>query len=216
VKIIKERRSISHFLEKKVSKKIIDELIEFSSYAPSSCNTQPWFFLVFESEVAKRRLIEYIDLGYDKIKEEVKKENKILGGAFSGALEAFAKYGKFDEAPIYILVFARPYDRVGLAQAMRIAKNERVNTIAQESVKTSVAMAMQNFLLLAHAKGLGARVKDGIKFFVGIREIRESFYKEFSIPKEYELLSGIQLCYSTESPRGAGKRLSLDRIRKLI
>ena len=59
--------------------------------------------------------------------------------------------------------------------------------IAEESVKTSVAMAMQNFLLAAHAKKLGMRVKDGIKFFVNHKDLKDKFYQEFSIPKEYRL-----------------------------
>lgn len=215
-RIIKERRSISQFLDKKIPKEIIDELIELSSYAPSSCNTQPWFFAVFESEEAKAKLIEYIDLGYRKTKDEFRNKNKILSGIFSKALDSFAKYGQFDKAPVYILVFSRPYDKAGLAQAIKISKNERIAEIAEESVKTSVAMAMQNFLLAAHAKGLGTRVKDGIKFFVSHEELRNKFYEEFSISKEYKLLSGIQLGYPVNNTKIAAQRLSLDKIRKFL
>jgi len=173
-------------------------------------------FAVFESEEAKERLIEYIDSGYQKTKDEFKKQNKILSGVFSKALDSFAKYGQFDTAPVYILVFARPYDKAGLAQAIKISKNERISEIAEESVKTSVAMAMQNFLLAAHAKGLGARVKDGIKFFVSHDELKNKFYKEFAIPKEYKLLSGIQLGYPLDNSKKAGKRLSFDKIRRFL
>ena len=215
-KIIKERRSISQFSDKEVSREIINELIELASLAPSSCNTQPWFFTVFESAAAKEKLIEYIDLGYQKTKDEFKKENKILSGVFSKALDSFSKYGQFDAAPVYVLVFVRPYDKAGLAQAIKISKNERISEIAKESVKTSVAMAMQNFLLAAHAKGLGTRVKDGIKFFVSHEELKNKFYREFSIPNEYSLLSGIQLGYPLGNSNVAGSRLPLDKIRKFF
>ena len=215
-KIIKERRSVSQFLDRAVAREVIDELIELSSYAPSSCNTQPWFFVVFESEEAKEKLREYIELGYQKTKEEFRKKNRLLSGLFSRALDSFAKYGQFDAAPMYILVFVRPYDKAGLAQAIKISKNKMISEIAEESVKTSVAMAMQNFLLAAHAKGLGTRVKDGIKFFVSHAELRDEFYEEFSIAKEYGLLSGIQLGYPLDGSKLAGKRLSLDKIRKFL
>lgn len=215
-KIIKERRSISRFSDKEVSKEIIDELIELAGYAPSSCNTQPWFFAVFNTKEAKEKLVGYIDLGYQKTKEEFKEKNKILGGVFGSALDSFGKYGKFDEAPVYILVFSRPYDKAGLAQAIKISGSERISGIAEESVKTSVAMAMQNFLLAAHAKGLGTRVKDGIKFFVHHEELKNNFHNDFSIPKEYSLLSGIQLGYPLENSKSAAKRLPLDKIRKFL
>ena len=87
VKIIKERRSVSQFLDKKISKEIIDELIELSSHVPSGCNTQSWFFAVFESDEAKEKLTKYIESGYQKIKDEFRKRNKILSGIFSKALD---------------------------------------------------------------------------------------------------------------------------------
>lgn len=215
-KIIKERRSVSQFSDREVTKEIVDELIGLSSYAPSSCNTQPWFFVVFESEETKEKLREYIELGYQKIKDEFREKNRILSGLFSKALDSFTKYGQFDSAPVYILVFVRPYNKAGLAQAIKISKNESISEIVEESVRTSVAMAMQNFLLAAHAKGLGARVKDGIKFFVSHEELRDKFYKEFSIAKEYELLSGIQLGYPVNNAKQAASRLPLDRVRKFL
>ena len=117
---------------------------------------------------------------------------------------------------MYVLVFSRPYDKAGLAQAIKISKNERISEIAEESVKTSVAMVMQNFLLAAHAKKLGTRVKDGIKFFVNHKDLKDKFYQEFSIPKEYKLLSGIQLGYIVDKSKIAAIRLSLDKIRKFF
>lgn len=215
-KIIRERRSVSQFLDREVDREIIDKLIDLASYAPSSCNTQPWFFAVFESEEAKEKLREYIELGYQKTKDEFREKNGILSSLFSKALDSFAKYGQFDSAPVYILVFSRPYDKAGLAQAIKISKNESISEIAEESVRTSVAMAMQNFLLAAHAKGLGARVKDGIKFFVSHEELRDKFYEEFSIAKEYEMLSGIQLGYPVDNAKLAANRLPLDKIRKFL
>lgn len=213
-KIIKERRSVSQFLNKSVSREIIDGLIGSASFAPSSCNTQPWFFLVFESAEARRKLLDFVALGYDFTKIEIEKEHSVLGSVFSKSLDSFYKYGQFDEAPVYILVFSRPYDKTGLAQAIKISGNKKIKSVAEESVKTSVAMAMQNFLLAVHAKGLGARIKDGIKFFVMHEELKNKFYEEFGIPKDYWLLSGIQLGYPSDNFREPAKRLSMDKIRK--
>ena len=215
-KIIKERRSISEFTDKKISNDIIDELIEIASFAPSSTNTQPWYFMIFQSEDAKNYLWDLIDRGYGKIKEDLKNKNKILGPIYVKSIESFSRYGKFDKAPLYILVFARPYDKKILAKMIALADNEKIKEIANESTKTSVAMAMQNLLLIAHSKGLGARVKDGIKFFLSDEGLKKEFYDKFLIPQDYTLISGIQMGYPAEDAlkRVAHARLPLDKIRK--
>ena len=116
------------------------------------------------------------------------------------------------------MLFARPYDAPLFSQAIKSAKNKQIEKIADDSVKTSSAMAMQNFLLTAHEKGLGTRVKDGIKFLINFDKLKNEFYKEFQIPLTYQLISGIQLGYPTKKAleRKAPKRLSLEKIRKFI
>jgi nitroreductase len=76
-KIIKGRRSISEFSDREISNEIIDELIDLASFAPSSTNTQPWFFLIFKSEENKKRLNDFIALGYEKLKTQLKDNNII-------------------------------------------------------------------------------------------------------------------------------------------
>lgn len=217
-KIIKSRRSISKFTDKKISKEVLDELIEVSSYAPSSTNTQPWFFLIFQSENYKNRLKDFINLGYERTKNQLMNKNMVSGTIFSKIIDSFSRYGKFDEAPAYILVFARPYDKNILSQAIKLSGNQKIEEIANESIRTSVAMAIQNLLLAAHAKGLGTRVKDGIKFFLNDCDLKNEFYNEFSIPNDYILVSGIQIGYPTDDAlkRDAQARRPLDEIRKYV
>lgn len=212
-KIIKGRRSISHFKKKEVSAKLIDSIIDAASYAPSSCNTQPWYFLIVNTEESKKKLNAFIELGYDYTARELKK--KRFGKVYARFLDFFSKYGKFDEAPVYILVFSRPYDAKPLAQAVKMSKDKRISEIADESVKTSTAMAMQNLLLASYSKGLGTRVKDGIKFLLNFKKLKEKFYKEFRIPLDYKLISGIQMGWPAES-KTAKKRFTLSKIRKYV
>ncbi|MBI2047449.1 nitroreductase family protein [Candidatus Pacearchaeota archaeon] len=216
--IIKNRRSISSFTGKKVPLELIDELISVSGYAPSSCNTQPWFFLVFHTKKSKEKLNSYIQKGYEYTNQSLKKEHKIMGSIYARLLSFFSNYGKFDEAPAYILVFARPYNAPLFSQAIKFAKNKQIEKIADDSVKTSSAMAMQNFLLIAHEKGLGTRVKDGIKFLMNFDKLKNEFYKEFKIPLTYQLISGIQLGYPAKKAleRKAHPRISLKKARKFV
>jgi nitroreductase len=216
--IIKKRRSISSFTDKRVPLELIDNLISISSYAPSSCNTQPWFFLVFYTKQSKEKLNDYIKKGYERTNRDFILNHGLVGNIYVRLLNFFYNYGKFNQAPILILLFARPYNTPLFAQAIKLSKNKQIEKIANDSVKTSCAMAMQNFLLIAHEEGLGARVKDGIKFVINFEDLRDEFYKEFKIPLNYEFISGIQLGYPTKLAleRVASKRLSLDKIRKFI
>ena len=216
--IIESRRSISQFESREIPDAVIDGLIESAGYAPSSTDIQPWFFLVFRSEERKRQLNDFIRQGYEKTKERLTRNGRIIGPVFGTVLDVFSRYGEFDEAPVYMLVFARPYDKGGLAKMIRFSHDAGISAIAEESTKTSVAMAMQNLLLAAHDAGLGTRVKDGIKFFLTDSDLKARVYDEFSIPDDYTLLSGIQLGYPTDAARKrpSSKRRPLDAIRRFV
>ncbi len=215
---IKKRRSISQFEKKNVPLKLIDALIDIASYAPSSCNTQPWYFVVFHTKKAKDKLNNHINRGYERSYDELKKKHKLAGKAYAKILDFFSNYGKFNEAPVYILLFARPYDAPLLSQAVKVSRDTDIKKIADDSVTTSAAMAMQNFLLAAYEKGLGTRVKDGIKFLMNFPSLKKAFYKDFKIPQTYTLISGIQVGYPTKKAlkRKPYKRLPKSKTRKYI
>lgn len=208
---MRERRSVSDFKDKEVSKYLIENLIEKATYAPSSCNTQPWFFLVFYSKESKLKLNKFIDKGYVYTQEKIKFEKPKTAIIYNNILNYFAKYGKFDKAPVYILLFSRPYDIKIFSQAIKIIKDESILKLAKSSVLTSSILALQNLQLLAHNGGLGTRIKDGIKFMLNFEELKNEFYKEFNVSKEYMLISGIQLGYPTDK---ALKRKCPPRINK--
>jgi len=56
LKEIENRRSIRKYLDKKVEKELIVEVLESARLAPSGSNTQPWSFIIIESEEKKRQL----------------------------------------------------------------------------------------------------------------------------------------------------------------
>jgi len=55
-KCIKERRSIRHFLNKKVEFELITEILEAGIWAPSSGNIQNWNFIVINSKEKKEKI----------------------------------------------------------------------------------------------------------------------------------------------------------------
>jgi len=65
---IRSRRSIRSFQSTPVSKRILEEVLDHSGWAPSGSNTQPWEFAVLGGKVmeeAKARLIQKIKTEWD-------------------------------------------------------------------------------------------------------------------------------------------------------
>lgn len=55
---IKNRRSVRKYRTQKVEKEKITQLLESARLAPSGSNTQPWTFILVESEETKKKLAE--------------------------------------------------------------------------------------------------------------------------------------------------------------
>lgn len=56
IKAIKERRRIRKYKDKVVEKEKIEEIIESGRISPSGSNTQPWHFIVIESEEMRNKV----------------------------------------------------------------------------------------------------------------------------------------------------------------
>jgi nitroreductase len=54
--VIRQRRSIRHFLDRPVEREKIMMCLEAARLAPSACNSQPWKFVVVDDEQLKNKL----------------------------------------------------------------------------------------------------------------------------------------------------------------
>lgn len=144
--LLKSRRSIRRFTNRKPSRAQIERLIEAASWAPSNHNRQGWKFIVIED---KQQVCALAERARKSVQESVKKAHRLTAGS-ADELVHFA--GAFDESPVVILVMHKKSPAVGktlLASATsELASGEPL----------SAAMAVQNLLLCAHAMGLGACV----------------------------------------------------------
>lgn len=61
IKLLKTRRSIREFDQKKVEKDKLEKIIETARYAPTANNVQPWHLVVVTEENKIQKLEEYID-----------------------------------------------------------------------------------------------------------------------------------------------------------
>lgn len=179
---IKQRRSIRNYLDKKIPKEIIEEIILAGRYAPSGENKQPWRFVV----ITNREVIKELS---DIIKEEIKKvlrrrrkwkrkfkeledEQLVL---FLKAVANSKKDVIFHDAPAIIFI---------------IAKDELFN-------RESCAGCAQNMMLFAWSIGIGSCWIGLAKFL----ELNKEAMEKIGISKDYHIFSCLVFGYPAKIPK---------------
>ncbi|MCF8258411.1 MAG: nitroreductase [Flavobacteriales bacterium] len=151
--LIEDRRTIQPELYslRKVSPEIVKELLDAAKWAPTHRYTQPWFFKVFMGEGIRK----LADFQSDTYREMASEEN------FD-----HEKFTKLRERPLLASAI------IGICMKRDGAERDpEVEEIA------SVAMAVQNMMLVAAAHGIGAFWSSGgmtytsqMKEFMGLGE----------------------------------------------
>lgn len=138
IDLIKTRRTIREYQDKKVTREVIEKILEAGRWAPSAHNLQPWKFVVVEDK-GKINTISYM---------LEKKANDLFSG-FNIVMRDTAK--KIKNAPLLLLVYSNK------AVTKKFSKlGEPYSHIAQLCDVQSCANAIENILLYAHSLSLGA------------------------------------------------------------
>ena len=143
LEIVRSRRSIRRYRPDPVQRDMIDRLLEAATWAPSAHNRQPWRFAVITSLETRRRLATAMG---DRLRADRSRD-----GDPPDAIERDVKrsYERIVNAPLVIAVC------LSMRDMDRYPDERRVSAERTMAVQ-SVAMAVQNMLLTAHALGLGA------------------------------------------------------------
>lgn len=129
---IKTRRSIRSFRTDPVPPEALREILEAATWAPSHRNAQPWELVMIGPETRQKLLPllqQFLENGV--LKTDLSETRRKL-------IQEFGK--NFGNAPIILAALSRPAD-------MAIDKEEYPQT---------VAIAVQNMMLAAWARGLGS------------------------------------------------------------
>lgn len=152
---ITQRRSIRKFKPDPVPQDVVHRIMEMALWAPSGMNRQNWFFLVMTGE-RKAAMVEIIGKSYRYVQPVLEEVFADKPGAIKFTKQFFERLGG---APVIVFAY---YTATG----------EKEETSIQ-----SVAAAIQNLLLAAHAEGLGAcwmtgplHVAEEINDFLEIRD----------------------------------------------
>ncbi len=182
---IKTRRSIGRVAQTEVSRKLIEEIIEAAGWAPSHFNTQPWRFIVMTGE--GRNLLGE---GYFQVANA---QNPLPEGD-ELADRKVKEYQKAKRSPVVIAAICSPSDDP--------------RALPQEELAASHA-AVQNMLLAAHAKGLGAIWRSGGMMY------HKAMKEHFQLSEKEQLIGMIYIGYS-EMPDKTSSRKPIEEVTSWI
>lgn len=181
LEIIKNRRSIRSYLPREVPEEKVLRLIEAARWAPSAHNAQPWrFVVIFDSKVkgdlARAMASDWLrDLERDGVPME---EARKL---------ADRSIRRFSEAPVLIVA------AITMSE-MHKYHDRRRRRLEHLMATQSLAAAIQNILLAAHAEGLGAC------WFCAPLFCKETVRRVLKIPRNVEPQALIAVGYPAERP----------------
>ncbi|ABZ83676.1 nitroreductase, putative [Heliomicrobium modesticaldum Ice1] len=184
---IEERRSIRKYKPEEPSLAVLQKVIAAGLWAPSNMNVQPWHFVIVRGE-KRAELLEVIRRSGQAILPKLERIFADKPKVIKFTLDFFQDLGK---APILIFCYgpeacAPPSGDLTLSER-RVANFEYATNLQ------SVAAAIQNILLAAHAEGLGTC------WMTGPLHVADEVNERLGISGK-ELVAVITLGYPDQSP----------------
>ena len=175
------RRSVRRYKDAPVPREVLEQLLETACWAPSAENMQPWYFVALTNEEDIRLLYETME----RVSEEMRPHLEALYPRHPRIVDQVVGFLRcLGGAPVYVLVFLQQdYGAV------------------RDSMLESTAAAIQNLLLAAHEKELGAcwvNAATGLGYGPALREL--------FAPGKGEFVSLVTLGYPDQSPRTPGRK----------
>ena len=178
-KAIRERRSIRKYQATSVPKDLVEDVLVAANWAPSAHNAQPFRFIVLDDPDVKRELSEAMA---DAWAVDMAKE-----GSRIEAETRKIRVERFANAPVLILACTT-------MEGMAMQPNEEKRSVERDLAVESLGAALQNLLLAAYAKGLGAC------WFCAPGFCKDTVRKVLKIPGDVEPQALILMGYSAEQP----------------
>lgn len=174
------RRSVRKYLDKPVSKEMIQEIIEGACMAPSAANQQPWYFLAITNQADRARCIAHVSQSFNAYRASLEKR---FGHNSPVIKETQVFFDTLGGAPVLVLVFLlKDYADI-VMPAM------------------SAAAAIENLLLMAYDQGLASCWLTVPFAAEAAEQIRARF-----APGKGKVLGVITLGYSEHTPGTPSRR----------
>jgi F420 biosynthesis protein FbiB-like protein len=192
-RLIQTRRSIRRYQPTPVPAEVLDRLLTAALWAPSAHNRQPWRFVRLTEAGVKARLAAAMAARL--------RADRLADGDAPEAVEADAtkSYARIATAPAVIVAALTLADMDRYPDARR-AQAEQVMAVQ------SVAMAVQNLLLAAHAEGLGACWMCAPLF------CPDTVAQALALPAEWQAQALITLGYPASAGKPAVRKPLAERV----
>ncbi|MEM3795317.1 MAG: nitroreductase family protein, partial [Thermoprotei archaeon] len=139
------RRTIRFYLDKPVPMQLVDKVLEAARRAPSAHNSQPWVFYVIGTPTARSRLVGSLIEEWERAMRSDGRPEELI----QSTKLKFTR--RFSRAPVLILACVNH----GVLYYNRYADARR-RQLEGILGHHSLAAAIENMMLAAHALGLGA------------------------------------------------------------
>jgi coenzyme F420-0:L-glutamate ligase/coenzyme F420-1:gamma-L-glutamate ligase len=185
--LLRARRSIRRYTPQAVPTETVERLLTAAGWAPSSHNRQPWRFAALTDSEPIARLARAMG---DQLQADRLADGDAPADVAADAAKSFAR---ITQAPVVIVVCLTLAEMDTYPDAPRAAA-ERTMAIQ------SVAMAVQNLLLAAHAEGLGACWMCAPLF------CQEVVCRALDLPADWEAQALVTLGYPASNGKPATRR----------
>jgi len=200
-KLIKSRRSIRRWQDKKVPEELLVKAIELATWAPNGGNQQNWRFYVVVNPGTIKAMADAVQASADLMVSWPEAEKFGMGA--SGQRR---RAGFFDTAPAAIVVGAAQYQSpVDQIFAAREKVDPRARQMRQwrnvvDSRIQSVASAIAYLVLVLHQMGLGA------VWMTGPTQAKDELEKILKVPPGMDIIAFIPVGYPDEEPISRGRK----------
>src|SRR3972149_6376137 len=176
---IKERRSIRKSSSRPVSTEVLREILEAARWAPSAHNAEPWRFIVLIDTPLKQELSEAMANAWTADMTEDGTASETRENTSKASVE------RFTQAPVLIVACVTMKDMIKHAEESR-------RRCERDLAVQSLGAAIQNMLLVAHSKNLGAC------WFCAPIFCKETVRQVLKIPEDAEPQALVTLGYFAE------------------
>ncbi len=193
--LIKERRSIRAWQDKKIPAELLTQAVELATYAPNAGNQQNWHFYIIVNQSVINSIADAVKESSNFIASAP--EAMQMGDVYRGIIQ---RSDFFRSAPALIAVatsqYQSPVDRILESQEKtvpRAAEIRRWRNTASGRIQ-SAAAAIAYLLLILHQMGLGA------VWMTGPMQSKGEIEKILKIPPQMDFIALIPVGYPAESP----------------
>lgn len=201
---IYKRKSIRKYKNEQVPREDIVKCLEAAVEAPSPKHQQNWYFVVVEKKELINQMAQIVEESHKRIGEyagDEKEKQKFM--------RFMSYYTLFKDAPVVVLVYAKPYVMIEekLLRAGGVKEDVIERLKAPQSAAQGIGAAVENFLLAATELGYGTC------YMTGPTHAKSEIEALIDVVKpEYELMSMIAMGVPAEETTDKPKRLPLEEV----